>query len=246
MVSFQETVAIGSLAAIPPLLIGILLGYLPRGRWKWTRLPVFTTIAAGIITWFFLDVMSEAAFLGVNQGFSGGPAHLLIVLLFPLGLFTMIALDQWPRPNAMADPAYLAALAVGFHGIAEGVLIGSGFAPATDILGAIGGIEAGESFVAHKILEGFAIGVLLNLQGDYSRTVKTALLAGLPTVLGLGIGYILSPDSSFFFALGAGPALWLLARLLQQSSSLTNKTVWAISLLAGVLLMYTAGLLHTG
>jgi len=155
-------------------------------------------------------------------------------------------LERGSPPNAYIEPVYLVALAVGFHGVAEGVAIGIGIAPASSALEAVGGTLAVASFILHKVLEGFVISVFLGSQRVYVRTSIAALVAGVPTMLGSAIGSTLSPDSSFFFALGGGAALWLLAMLIQQSSAVSNRTVWAISLLAGILLMYSTGLLHSG
>ena len=82
--------------------------------------------------------MADSAFLGLSQGLSGGIGHILIVLLFPLGFSTMIGLEQSRRLNAYGEPAYFAALAVGFHGVAESVAIGIGIAPASNLLDAMG------------------------------------------------------------------------------------------------------------
>lgn len=245
MVSFSETILLTTVATILPLVLGIFIGYLLRGTSVTTRLPVLAAIAAGIIVWFFLDVMTGAAFLGVNEGFSGGFSQILLVILFPIGLLTMIGLDQKPKPSTFVDPAYLAALAIGLHGVAEGVAIGSGLEPAPDFL-ALGGIEAAISFVVHKVLEGFAISVFLSQQKLYAKTLTATSIAGVPTILGSIIGFGLALDSSFFFALGGGAALWLLTQLIQRSAVITGKTLWAGSLFLGLLLMYIAGLIHAG
>ncbi len=245
MVSLSETILLTSVATVLPLVLGIFIGYLLRGASASARLPVLTAIAAGIIVWFFLDVMGSAAFLGVNEGFSGGFSQVLLVILFPIGLLTMIGLDQKSKPNTLADPAYLAALAIGLHGVAEGVAIGSGLEPAPDFL-ALGGIAAAVSFVVHKVLEGFAISVFLNQQKPYAKTLTATFVAGVPTILGSIIGFGLAPDTSFFFALGGGAALWLLTQLIQRSMVISKKTLWAGYLSSGLLMMYLAGLIHTG
>jgi len=245
LVSLFETVELASAASLIPLFLGVYVGHAVRGRPANTSLPVVTTVAAGIMIWFFLDVMGEAALLGLNQGLAGGPLHLLIVLLFPIGFFTMILLEKTSQSHGPLDLVYLAAVAIGFHGLAEGITIGSGLSLAPDPIAAIGGVLAVVSFVVHKALEGFVVSVFLNPKTVLVKTVVAVLAAGLPTVFGSMIGLGFSPDSSYFFALSGGSALWLLGFLIQKSTSLANRTLWAIALLAGILLMYSAGLLHS-
>ena len=245
MVSFAETIGLATVSTLFPLLAGITLGYLLRGSNGSVRLPILTAIAAGIIAWFFVDVTADSGFIGLNQGFSGGLSHILIVLLFPAGFLVLMALDRRSQPISPIGAVYLAALAIGFHGLAEGIAVGSTLAPAVDTFDAIGGAAAAASFVIHKLLEAFTISVFLTNQKPLAKIFTAMLVAGVPTILGSAVGFGYSPDASFFFALGAGAALWLLAQLIQRSMSVTNRTVWANSLLAGVLLMYLAGLLHS-
>jgi zinc transporter ZupT len=189
--------------------------------------------------------MGDSTLLGISEGLGGGASHLLLILLFPVGLLTMVFLDARFQAHSKMNLGYLAALAVGFHGVAEGIAIGSGLSPSSDVFAAIGGVTVAESFVMHKALEGFAISVFLVAQGIRAKTITTVLVAGFPTTLGALIGFVFSPDSSYFFALGGGAALWLLTVLIQRSLSLTNRTVWAIALLLGFFLLYSAGLLHS-
>ena len=245
MVGLLEIILLVSFATISPLLIGIFGGYLLGGKPIKASLPLMTAIAAGVISWFFLDVMGDSALLGISKGLGGGIPHLFLVLLFPMGLLTMVFLDARSQNRNKLSPVYLAALAVGFHGVAEGIVIGSGLSPASDVFAAIGGVAVAESFVIHKALEGFAISVFLAGRGIYTQTIVATLAAGVPTIFGTVIGFGFSPDSSYFFALGGGAALWLLTTLVQKSMSLANRTIWAMALLLGFLLLYSAGLLHS-
>jgi hypothetical protein len=234
-----------SAATLAPLLVGVYGGYLLRGNPVKASVPLLTAISAGVISWFFLDVMGDSTLLGISQGLSGGAPHLFLVLLFPVGLFTMVFLDaKSPSHNAL-NPVYVASLAVGFHGLAEGIAIGSGLSPASDVFTAIGGVAVAESFVLHKALEGFAVSIFLGGQRMYAKATAAVLVAGVPTILGALVGFGFSPDSSYFFALGGGAALWLLTVLVQKSMLLTNRTLWAMAILLGFLLLYSAGLLHS-
>jgi hypothetical protein len=245
LVALSETVVLVSAATLAPLLVGVYGGYLLRGNPVKASVPLLTAISAGVISWFFLDVMGDSALLGISQGLGGGASHLLLVLLFPVGLFIMISLESRSKTRNVLSPVYLAALAVGFHGVAEGIVIGSGLSPASDVFAAIGGVTVAESFVLHKALEGFAISIFLGGQKVYAKATTAVLVAGFPTILGALIGFGFSPDSSYFFALGGGAALWLLTVLVQKSMLLTNRTVWAMAILLGFLLLYSAGLLHS-
>ena len=245
MVSLLETTALIGVSAIPALSAGLFMGYRTRKGLGPQGQHILDTVAAGVIVWFFLDVMSESAFLGVNQGPSGSPSQILLAGLFPLGLVAMVYLDKQSDFRWRLDPSYLAAVAIGLHAMSEGVVIGSGLAPASGVLAAFGGIRPAESFVTHKILEGFALSMFLASPNASRKALVSVLVAGLPTVLGGAVGLTFSPNSSFFFALSGGAALWLLSQLLQKSLSASNRVLWAISLSTGLLLMYSAALLHS-
>jgi hypothetical protein len=53
--------------------------------------------------WFFLDIMNDSALLGVNQGFGGGFTHVVLALLFPLGLVFLFWIEnQYAKRSQMS------------------------------------------------------------------------------------------------------------------------------------------------
>ncbi len=132
-------------------------------------------VSAGIVFWFFLDVMNDAVLLDVNQGFGGGLDHALLAVLFAVGFLLLFGLERAFSKSPIRKTrgertgrameisftiAVLVALGIGFHALAEGIEIGSLIPSATNIVDTIGGLSAGFAYVLHKFLEGFVIGVV--------------------------------------------------------------------------------------
>jgi zinc transporter ZupT len=194
--------------------------------------------------WYFLDIMAASTFLGINQGLTS--ATLLLVLLFLLGFLFTIMLEPYSKSNKLYDPIFLAAGVIGLHGIGEGIAIGSILTSATDPIAAVGGPLSAVSFVIHKGLEAFIVSALAVSAGKYYSHIWAAvLIVGVPTILGAIAGYVFAPNDTIFFALGAGGTLWLLSTLFAKSMTLTSRFKWSMALVAGVMLMFVAGILHS-
>ncbi len=108
MVDLATSFAAGFLATFIPLYSGIFApGVLVRA-WKNPKLSTFLAAAsAGIIFWFFLDVMGDAVLLDVNQGFQSNVlttptarlTQAVLIILFPLGLGTLLVLEEKFSPK---------------------------------------------------------------------------------------------------------------------------------------------------
>jgi hypothetical protein len=231
------------------VFVGLLGGFILRGKPSSpskpdSRILILSTVAAGLTAWYFLDIMADSTFLGINQGWTS--ATLLLTLLFTLGFFATFMLEPSSRPDKFYNPIFLAAAVVGVHGIGEGVAIGSTLISATDPIAAIGGPLSAASFVIHKGLEAFIVSALAVSAGKYySHVLTAALIVGVSTVVGAAAGYLYSPNATIFFALGAGGALWLLSTLLATSMTLPSRFKWSLALVTGVMLMFLAGTLHS-
>src|SRR5213594_4216404 len=100
MVDLATTLCAGILATFVPLYVGIFTPKFLIKIWKNRDASMFLAAAsAGIMFWFFLDVMGEAVLLDVNQGFSGNitlanrETQAVLAILFALGLGTLFALE---------------------------------------------------------------------------------------------------------------------------------------------------------
>src|SRR5712692_3220630 len=132
-----------ALATFMPLYLGLLLPpLLGRGS---RGSQFFVAASAGIIFWFFLDVMGDAALLDVNQGFRGDYTHPILALMFALGIVALLGLERRFSPASVPQSlssqketqkvasvnkmtfavAAMAALGIGFHALGEGIDIGS-------------------------------------------------------------------------------------------------------------------------
>jgi hypothetical protein len=218
MVDLATSFAVGSLATFIPLYLGVFAPNVLVRLWKNPKLLTFLAAAsAGIIFWFFLDVMGDAALLDVNQGFTGSVTQTarltqaVLIILFPVGLGILLALErkfsskssrgsqQLVAETGTTSPKFMgftfavaavSALAIGFHALGEGTAIGGSIPSQPTILEAIGGVLPGVAYILHKLLEGLVIGVFAVLAASNSprKLGYLGLLAGTPTIIGFFLG----------------------------------------------------------
>lgn len=266
MVDFATAVTLGIVATFVPLVVGLLL---PKGLAR-LRSPYATVwlaaFSAGVIFWFFLDVMGDAAQLGVNQGFGGSYTHVALASSFVLGIAVLFGFerrfsrarivwstDESPQMRSIASDitfviATVAALGIGFHALGEGMAIGHTLPSAVDVYDAIGGPYPGVAYVLHKLLEGFVIGTFAVIAAA-TRLRHIAMLtglAGIPTIIGFFVG--LPPrsyDSTYMFALGGAGAVYVEMKLIPVLARSGRFYAAIIPLLLGFYAMYVAGLFHS-
>ncbi len=275
MVDVLTPLGAGSVATLVPLYLGIFAPQILRrlGRLlhffdlnlKSDKVQLlFAAFSAGVLFWFLVDVLGDAALLDVNLGFTGGYAHVTLALMFALGLLFLFWLEkaQTPHPGIDANTVSLqhtastirqlgygiaiaTALGIGFHALAEGVGIGAIIPSSPSIIDAIGGYSAGIAYVLHKILEGLVISVfaLLARAATWKKLGMLGLLAGIPTILGFFIG-LFRVDGTYFFALGAAGGIYAELRLIPVFSGREVKYGLIIAFLLGTYAMYIAGLFH--
>jgi zinc transporter ZupT len=265
MVDIVAALAVGIVATFIPLIIGLVF---PKGIvrvWKNPYVNVWlVAFSAGIIFWFFIDVMGDAAQLDINQGFDGDYTHIMLAATFAVGLGILFALEKrFSRTRTVpsteenlqiksvaSDIAFavaaVAALGIGFHAMGEGMAIGASLPTSNDVLSAIGGLSPGIAYVLHKFLEGFVIGTFAVVAG--STRLKhigiLTILAGLPTIVGFFIGLPGSFDSSYMFALGGAGAVYVEMKLLPVLARSGRFYIAILPLLLGFYSIYIAGLFH--
>ncbi len=240
-------------ATFVPLFVGLFLPPLIAGRSQ-GRVKMLMAISSGIIFWFFLDIMNDAVLLDVNQGFGGGIAQLMLVLVFAAGFLLLFGLELVPRSSRIRRSvsegsisivvALLVALAIGFHALGEGIEIGSLLPTTSNLIDTIGGLTPGIAYVLHKVLEGFVIGTFAAfLKSTPLRTATLGLIAGTPTAIGMALALLGPINSTFFFALGGAGALYIEYRLIPNFIQKKDVGIY-FAILLGFFLMYFASLLH--
>lgn len=269
MIGFAETFGATLASFIVPAFVGISIISLAA---RYLQARYLAAFAIGIYLWFFTDTIGDASYLGVDEGFSGGGFHVLLWLLFAVGLILVFALDKdMFTPGAESAKLgftipLLVAVAIGIHGFGEGAAIGATAAttPSTNIIDAFGGATAGLAFVLHKALEPMMVGAAYWIYAKDRAKSPSALLRDisimvaaftLPGIIGSGAAYFIvqiypNADFTYVFALGLGTSVYALARLAkplyENSASPKSESIkMALLILVGFTCLYVAALLHS-
>jgi hypothetical protein len=262
--SFLPWIAVTLLPAFAGLLVIALAGNFLKAKY-------LAAFALGIFLWFFVDTIGGAANLGANSGFSGGLGQAAGVALFVIGTLFLFSVDR-NRNIFSPDLAIgkyglgipiLVAVALGIHGLGEGAAFGRTAALTTSasLLEAFGGVSGGIAYVLHKALEPMIIGACYCVYSIEQAKTTTGRIRditilsvtfALPSTVGAATGYYLSYDSSYFYALGAGTAIYAAVRLfgpLFGNAKATNSKesiAMALLITLGLLTIYFAALFHSG
>jgi hypothetical protein len=195
-----------------------------------------------------------------------------LLFLFVVGFLSLALLSGFslsdrkgPRGAPASSPlvAVLVALGMGFHGIGEGLGFGGTAAgtSAISVVDAIGGYGGGIAYVLHKFLEASIVMIVfVALAADEGKSVRkklwqvivVGLAFGIPSILGEVVGYFAPIDSSYFFALGGGAALFVALQVVRPifvDDRGMSYSVWAkvvLALLIGFLSLYAAAAFHAG
>jgi hypothetical protein len=258
--SFSAWLASTVLSSLAGLLVALFLG-------KYLKLGYFLAFSLGVLSWVFVDVIGDSGNLDVNASFSGGWEQVIIVTLFALGLVGFVSLDRSTfSPEAAPSGSFviplLIAIAIGLHGLGEGSAFADVAAttPVTSLITAFGGEASGAAYVLHKFLESMVIGACWLMYvggrpvGVQRRVLDASLLTlafTLPSIFAMGIGYYVTLDASYFYALGTGAILYVILKLAgplfttQRSQGPNGSLKTGAWLLAGLLCVYLAALLHS-
>jgi len=250
---------VGVFVGVIPVVLGMLWFPFMQGlsdRW----LHAVLVFAAGVLAFLAFDAGFEAFEIaeGVPGAFEG--PLLVVTAIFGAALLVQ-AVSAWqtrrtspdgadggdhagPTPLALA---YLVALGIGLHNLAEGLAIGSSFALGRVSLGAFLVI----GFMVHNVTEGPAVvaPVARGERPSLAHFAALGVLAGGPVILGGWIGgYAFSPTlGALFLALGVGAIAqvnWEIAGMVRRSGRLGTATN-LVAFLAGLVVMYATDLLVT-
>jgi zinc transporter, ZIP family len=239
---------LGVYAGVIPVFIGLL--WLPFVRSVGRRwIDFLLSLTIGLLIFLGVSSLIEATETAslVPAAFQGHALVLLGAVGTPL---LLAAVGRWrARERGERSPLYVAALialGIGLHNLGEGLAIGTSYASGEIALGTFLVI----GFLLHNTTEG--LGIVTPLAHERPRLGSLILLgtlAGLPTVLGAWIGgFTYSPAwTTLFLAVGAGAiaqVVYELGRLFaRRAGAGLSAPLNAAGLLAGMLIMYTTGLL---
>jgi hypothetical protein len=240
MISYAITVlSILGATLIPAYITLYAISYL-----KPIHIRYIAALGLGLGFWFFFDTFRDATDLDSSLGFTGGFAHVGLVVVFLAGITALALFDYFAVPRTTTQngqnasggaysksliliPIAVAAV-MGIHSMGEGWDFASVAAQSStsSIVDAFGGYQALVSYPLHKLFEAAIIAAVYSCyigRNDKVRKAKwhipvLGLLFGFTSVIGAAIGYYISVDTSYLFAFGVTSAFYAIIRLVEPIS----------------------------
>lgn len=241
---------LGIYIGLVPVAVGLLwFSSLRRAAPRW--LAFFLAFTVGLLAFLLVDTISEGLELAGETG-----AALDGIGLFGIGALASFAalialgngLARARRTEGLSGLplAYFIAAGIGLHNLGEGLAVGAALAAGEVALGTF--LVLG--FMLHNTTEGLAIVAPLGTERrrpPVKHFVLLGVVAGIPTVLGAWAGgFAFAPawaSLAFGVAVGAiAQVIWAVGRTLPSEHRL-GSPVGAAGLIAGLLVMYSTGLL---
>ncbi|WP_255198749.1 ZIP family metal transporter [Halorarius litoreus] len=242
---------VGIFVGVIPIVIGMLwFPFMQAMSDRW--LHAVLAFSAGILGFLAVDAGIEAVELA--DAIPGAFDGLALVFLGVVGsLLAVQSVSAWREGRAKAGDAraqsglwvaYLVAIGIGLHNLAEGLAIGSSFALGRVSLGAFLVI----GFMLHNVTEGPAV-VAPVARGERPALYHFAAIgaiAGLPVILGGWLGSLAFTPTlgAFFLAIGVGAILqvvWELRGLVAREGRVGTATN-LLAFLVGLVVMYATDL----
>jgi len=262
MLGFAESFVVFSASTLGPAVLGLaIISAASR-----IRLGYLAAFCVGIFFWYFSDTIGDSAYFDLSAGFSGGVLQVALISIFFVGALFFFYTDSEiftaGGVNAFSySVPFLAALALGLHGLGEGAAFGATAASTSNgsFVNAFGGLSAGVAYILHKILEPMMVGVIYLALPSVSVPKKAqrvrdllalAVVFVLPSLVGATSAYYVAYDSTYLFALGLGGSVYLLFRLTRllfipaATGGRYEGPKMAIALLVGFALIYLSALFH--
>jgi zinc transporter ZupT len=243
---------IGLFVGIIPVVLGMLwFPYIRTMSDRW--LHAVLLFASGVLAFLAFDAGFEAFELAerVPGAFEG---NLLVVFGIIGALVLVQSISAWREGRVEAGDsrassglwvAYLVAVGIGLHNLAEGLAIGSSFALGRVSLGAFLVI----GFMLHNVTEGPAVvaPVARDTRPAWWHFAALGLIAGAPVILGGWIGSLaFSPTvGAFFLAIGIGAILqvvWEIARMVREAGGRVGSATNLLAFCIGLGIMYVTDL----
>jgi len=244
-------------------LLGIYIGVIPVGLgmlWhpfmrglRRRTMDAILALTLGLLVFLLIDTASEglekaAAVPGSLQGLILFGASALLAYL----LIQVVSTRRGAKASEAAgryNVAWMLAIGIGLHNLAEGLVVGAAYASGAAALGAFLVI----GFTLHNVTEG--IGIAAPIAQDrlsVRRFIELAAIAGLPAILGTWIGGFAYSNvaATLFLGIGTGAIVQviievgkLLLRHGQRESQSAATWPNIIGFAAGLAVMYTTALL---
>ena len=243
---------IGIYVGVIPVALGLMFHPFMRGLGRRTMDAVLA-LTIGLLVFLLIDTASEGLQVAqrVPEAFNGlilfGAGAMLSYLLIQIAS-SRRGTDR-DTPAGRMNLAYLLAIGIGLHNLAEGLAIGAAYAAGEAALGAF--LIVG--FMLHNITEG--IGIAAPVVEDRPRLLSfawLALIAGAPAILGAWIGGFVYSDAAaaIFLGIGTGAIVQVIVevgRLLARHGKREGATfaTWpnVIGFAAGLAIMYATALM---
>jgi len=241
MISNLQIIFITILGSVIPIYLGLMFF---SENIKINKIKNYVSV--GILAIIFFDLMEQTAGLGLET--TNSIIRIILVFTFSVGLlipaYYMGYINSVKKHFEEKDIyiVYIWAIAIGVHGIAEGMIIGkeyiSGFLSLTP--------NQLSSFALHKVFEGMTIASLITNQINRRKIFTLSLISGLPIGLGtiLGIFNVSSLIPLYLFSVGAGSTVYIFIQLSKRVTFDVSKPSGYLWVLIGIFMMYIAGLLH--
>lgn len=240
---------IGIYVGVIPVAIGICwFPFLRRLRKK--SMDFITYLTVGLLAFLTIDALFEAGEVAEQlPGVFNGMALIILgvvgtlLILFGIGKREQTNIDS---TNNNIRIAWLVALGIGLHNLAEGLAIGSAY-----VLGEMGlGAMLVVGFTIHNTTEGVAIvAPILKDRIRINQLIGLGALAGVPTIFGCWIGAFTYSTlwSIFFLGIGAGALIQVILLILgRRKKEEILQPINILGLFMGYLIMYSTGLLVGG
>lgn len=244
---------LGTYVGIIPVLLGMLfMPFLRQVDDRWIR--AFMALTVGLLGFLVVDgslagidsgQASSGAFGGVQLLFAGAALSYLALTAVGGLLRSRIARRKEAGSNGFTL-SLMIAIGIGLHNMGEGLAIGSSYAVGELALGAF--LVVG--FALHNTTEGLAIVAPLarDQKTSFGRLVALGTIAGGPAILGavIGAGAYNQELATFLLGVGVGAIVQVIVQL---SGTLRDRAGTALNplsiagIVAGIVLMYTTGLL---
>ncbi|GGK52210.1 ZIP family metal transporter [Haloarcula sebkhae] len=235
---------IGLFVGVIPVVLG-MLWFPVMQRMSVRALHGTLMFAIGVLAFLAFDAGFEAFELAeqIPGAYEGS---LLVVLGILSALLLIQAVSKWNADRVSPlGLAYLVALSIGLHNLAEGLAIGSSIALGKVSLGAFLVI----GFMIHNVTEGPAVvaPVADGKRPSLAHFAALGLIAGAPVIFGGWIGSVaFSPTlGALFLAIGVGAILqvnWEIGTMIRDQGSLGTATN-VFAFLLGLVIMYATDLL---
>jgi len=242
---------VGLFVGVIPVALGMLWFPFMRSMRR-SSLNAVLAFSTGVLAFLAVDAGVEALELAeAMPGLYEGP--ILVVVGVAGSLLLVQSISAWRRGRAAAGDeraesglwvAWLVAVGIGLHNLAEGLAIGSSFALGRVSLGAF--LVLG--FMIHNVTEGPAVVAPLadDERPPLRQFVGLGLVAGAPVILGGWLGSLAFTPTlgAFFLAVGVGAILqvvWELRGMIVTEAGVSARAILAF--LVGLVVMYATDLL---